>query len=124
MSIETSRSTDSDLALPDHITIGLSDETTRNIDTYVADTNDRLDEAVASGTGFMETPQDIEALATEKILETVASTVADAFDDPDVIDSDEMKREFRRRQIIAEQHRKRRFARPILHFDAIQYPRH
>lgn len=108
--------------LPDHIAIGLSDETTRNIDTYVATTNDRLDEAVAEGTGFIEVAQDIEALATEIILETVASTVADALDDPDVIDSDEMKREFRRRQIIAEQQRKRRFARPILHFDAIQYP--
>ena len=109
--------------LPDHIAIGLSDETSRNIDTYVATTNDRLDEAVADGTGFMEAAEDLEAFVTEIVLETVASTVADALDDPSIIDGEEMKREFRRRQIIAEQQRKRRFARPILHFDAIQYPR-
>lgn len=108
--------------LPDHMAIGLRDETTQIIDGYVVAAAERIDEAIVERIDDIGDVEELEAIATEMILDEVVERLSEALDDEEAVDAEEMRRHLRRRQIMAEQEHKRRFARPILSYASIVYP--
>lgn len=108
--------------LPDHMAFGLHDGANKSIDEYVEKVNDRIDDAITERIEDVEVVEDIEAIATELIVDEVAEKLAEVMQDPDAIDIEEIERELRRRRIIAGEQHKRRFARPILSYASVYYP--